>query len=324
MQRQSVQERYQQGDRNFQNADLSGVDLSGLDLRESDFRGADLYGTQFMDSLLCRADFKEGANLEHANFTGADLSEADLRGATLDGAQLEGVIAQGALYDDKTVFPIGFNIVKAGGIDVLALERQSRIKSISQLREQTAQTQAVPTPTQTAEPPIPTRQNVETQLPDTPTKPSESPPQTVSTTAPPPPKPASSTSCLGMLFGMFFVLGLGFFALNFFKSSPNQTVVNPFSTAQYPQAACGDPLPTSPRDFPVDLYPVFVNNSPETLSIIIANFCRDAYVTVRKDSGIQSIQVASFTSRERAIEFAQFITQKVGSGDIGSPTRIFQ
>ena len=322
MQRHAVQERYQQGDRNFQKADLSGVNLSGLDLRESDFRGADLYGTQLVDSLLCRADFREGANLEHADLTGADLSEADLRGATLDGAQLESVFAQGALYDEKTAFPVGFDIVKAGGVDVQALERQSRIKSISQLREQTAQTQAVPPPSQPAEPAVPP--SVGGEMPLAASKPLESLPPPALTTALPSSKTASSSSCLGALFGMFFVLGLGFFALNLFKSSPNQTVVNSFSTAQYPQAACGDPLPTDPRDFPVNLYPVFVNNSPETLSIIVANFCRDAYITVRKDSGIQSIQVASFTRRERAMRFAQFMTQKVGSGDIGSPTRIFQ
>jgi hypothetical protein len=71
-------------------------------------------------------------------------------------------------------------------------------------------------------------------------------------------------------------------------------------------------------------YPVFVKNSPNTLATLTANFCRDALVITRRDLGIQSIQVASFTTQQRAAQFAQFMTQKVGSGEVGTPTRIFK
>jgi hypothetical protein len=119
-------------------------------------------------------------------------------------------------------------------------------------------------------------------------------------------------------------LGLGFGAMNLFKPSSNQSQTNLFESVQYPQPACGDPLPINDSDFPVDLYPVFVNDSSGALDTVKANFCRDAFVTTRKDSGIQSVQVASFRSQQRAAQFAQFMQQKVGSGDVGTPTRIFK
>jgi hypothetical protein len=329
MQRNILQERYEQGDRNFQKAELSGVDLSGLDLREADFRGADLYGTKLMDSLLCSADFSEGANLEYANLQGADLSEANLSGANFAGASLDGAIAQGAIYDPKTVFPVGFDITAAGGIDVKELERQSRIASVNQLKTQAAQPKVYdPEPVVEPEPVIEPPQSISTAQPPVSTaysNPDDSalfPPTKItepSSIAAPPQN--QSNSWLGVAFGILFVLGLGFGAMNLIKPS-SQSQANPFESVQYPQSACGDPLPTNANRFPVDLYPVFVNDSSGALSTVKANFCRDAFVTTRKDSGIQSVQVASFSSQQRAAQFAQFMQQKVGSGEVGTPTRI--
>jgi serine/threonine-protein kinase len=333
MQRNTLQERYEQGDRNFQKADLSGVDLSGLDLREADFRGADLYGTQFMDSLLCRANFSEGTNLGYAKLNGADLSGANLSGANLEGASLERAIAQGAIYDQKTVFPVGFDIEAAGGIAAQELERQSRIASVTQLKAQAAQsTASAPEPITE---PSQIFSTVQTTIGNT-TPPAAASlddsvlfPATSVTVAPTPvaaptTKNANS-SCLGVSFGIFLVLGLGFAAINLFKPSILiQTQTNPFEAIQYPQNSCGDPLPTNTNDFPVDFYPVFVSNSPNTLTTVNTNFCRDALVITRKDIEIQSIQVASFTTQQRAAQFAQFMTQKVGSGEVGNPTRILK
>ncbi len=332
MDRNELRQRYDEGDRSFQKADLSGVDLSGLDLREADFRGADLYGTQFMDSLLCRADFSEGTNLGYAKLNGADLSEANLSGANLEGASLERAIAQGAIYDQKTLFPVGFDIVAAGGIAVQELERQSRIASVTQLKAQVAQS-AASAPEPIAEP-SQIFSTVQTTIGNaTPAAASLDDsvlfPATSVTIAPTPvTTPAtknSNASCLGVSFGIFLVLGLGFAAMNLFKPSTLiQTQTNPFEAIQYPQNSCGDPLPTNTNDFPVDFYPVFVSNSPNILTTVNTNFCRDALVITRKDVGIQSIQVASFTTQQRAAQFAQFMTQKVGSGEVGSPTRIFK
>jgi Pentapeptide repeats (8 copies) len=332
MQRNTLQERYAQGDRNFQKADLSGVDLSGLDLRDADFRGADLYGAQLMDSLLCRANFSEGTNLGYAKLNGADLSEANLSSANLEGASLEGAIAQGAIYSQTTVFPIGFDIAAVGGIEAQELERQSRIASVTQLKAQASQrTTSIPElvaeSSQIFSPVQASRENATSTAINA----DDSvlfPPMSVAAapTSAAPTTQNSSASCLGVSFGMFFILGLGLAAMNLFKPSTlfQQAQTNPFETVQYPQPACGDPLPASANDFPVDLYPVFVNNSPRTHSTVVANFCRDAFVITRRDSGIQSIQVASFNSKQRAAQFAQFMTQKVGSAEVGTPTRIFK
>jgi Pentapeptide repeats (8 copies) len=330
MDRNQLKQRYDEGDRNFQKADLSGVDLSGLDLREADFRGADLYGTQFMDSLLCRANFSEETNLGYATLNGADLSDANLSGANLEGATMERAIAQGAIYDQKTVFPVGFDITAAGGIEAQELERQSRIASVTQLKAQAAQSTAL-TPEPIAEP-SQIFSTVQTSIGKTPPpainlEDSVLFPVTTATVAPTPAAAPttknSSASCLGVSFGIFLVLGLGFAAMNLFKPSA-LIPTNPFENMQYPQNSCGDPRPANANDFPVDFYPVFVKNSPNTLATLTANFCRDALVITRRDLGIQSIQVASFTTQQRAAQFAQFMTQKVGSGEVGTPTRIFK
>ncbi|MCS6783000.1 MAG: pentapeptide repeat-containing protein [Gloeomargarita sp. SKYBB_i_bin120] len=67
-----IRHRLQQGERNFSQANLSGVDLSELNLRETCFRGADL----------------SQANLQGCDLTDADLSQANLRGANLTGTRL--------------------------------------------------------------------------------------------------------------------------------------------------------------------------------------------------------------------------------------------
>ena len=61
-----------------------------------------------------RADL-EGANLRGAYLNGADLSGADLRDAelskaNLSGANLNNANLSGAVWNDETVFPEGFEI----------------------------------------------------------------------------------------------------------------------------------------------------------------------------------------------------------------------
>ncbi|WP_107667103.1 surface-adhesin E family protein [Cyanothece sp. BG0011] len=86
---------------------------------------------------------------------------------------------------------------------------------------------------------------------------------------------------------------------------------------EYPKAACGDPAPyTEGRH---QLYPVFVDYSPETLRYINNNLCRDAFKTRRQD-GRLSIQVASFTTRSNAEEFANFVQEQLGNSEVGNPT----
>jgi uncharacterized protein YjbI with pentapeptide repeats len=53
-------------------------------------------------------------DFESANLVNADLGRDNLNGATqvqganFSGANLQGVKYEGALYDDRTVFPVGF------------------------------------------------------------------------------------------------------------------------------------------------------------------------------------------------------------------------
>jgi hypothetical protein len=89
-----------------------------------------------------------------------------------------------------------------------------------------------------------------------------------------------------------------------FTSSPVSS-----KTFNFPKAGCGD-KPSGEKD---TWYPVFVDGGD--LETIRHNFCADATSTVRKDSQVQSVQLASFTSRDRAIEFAKAV-----GGDVGQPT----
>ena len=74
----------------------------------------------------------------------------------------------------------------------------------------------------------------------------------------------------------------------------------------FPKASCGDKL-TGGND---TCYPVFVDGG--NLETIHRNFCADSITTVPKDSKVQTIQVASFTNRDRTIEFAKAVGGNVG------------
>jgi len=76
----------------------------------------------------------------------------------------------------------------------------------------------------------------------------------------------------------------------------------------FPRATCGDPYQGDGAYFPV-----FIDG--EDVSKIRANLCRDAFATARENTGIKSIQVASFTSYQRALNFANQI-----KGTVGQPT----
>ena len=101
-------------------ADLSRANLSGAFLRETIFRGANLSGANLTGTILNWTDFREanlsGANLRGANLTGTIFRGANLRGANFREAGLSGVYFMGAIADRTTIFPKGFDAVKAGVI----------------------------------------------------------------------------------------------------------------------------------------------------------------------------------------------------------------
>ena len=98
---------------------------------------------------------------------------------------------------------------------------------------------------------------------------------------------------------------------------------NPFESVSFPLDACGDKLPDDQKVYPVSLYPVFLEYNEEKLTQVKLSFCRDTIKKVRESTGKNEIQVASFIGTERANQFKEFISAKVGiSGSIGQPTAI--
>lgn len=94
-----LSERYDQGERNFQNFDLRNVDLNyrllrlvGADLRELKAERANLQQVNLTQANLGRADLQyaklDGANLSYTNLAAANLSGASLRGVNLRDAKL--------------------------------------------------------------------------------------------------------------------------------------------------------------------------------------------------------------------------------------------
>lgn len=100
--------------------------------------------------------------------------------------------------------------------------------------------------------------------------------------------------------------------------------VNPFKTVAYPQSSCGDLPPANPNAYPVTFYPVFLEKSDRNLQKVKWDFCRDAYPMIRKDTDREAIQVASFSTRERAELFAEFLQETVGWAEVGQVTIVYE
>ncbi len=143
-----LRERYEKGQRNFQEFQLRRADLRGFNLSHTDFRGVDLSyanlrevdftGADLRDAYLNEADLTgvnlTGANLERTSlikiylikancyqtdFSGAyltgayltksDFKEAKFNGAYLNGAKLSGAKLEDAYYDEQTKFDTSFD-----------------------------------------------------------------------------------------------------------------------------------------------------------------------------------------------------------------------
>lgn len=88
---------------------------------------------------------------------------------------------------------------------------------------------------------------------------------------------------------------------------------------RFPQSACGDRNPPGEQNF----YPVYVNRiDSRTLNYITKNYCRDAYILTRKETGKRAIQVASFSNKNKAFEFANIMIKNpnINSGEVGNPS----
>jgi len=105
------------------------------------------------------------------------------------------------------------------------------------------------------------------------------------------------------------------------SSTPSPSSANPFENERYPKSACGDPLPTD-NGSSISLYPVFVDYSDIALQQIQSQFCQDALAKVRKGTNRRGVQVASFTSRDRASLFAALLSKRFKGVEVGEPTII--
>ena len=100
---------------NLQEADLQRTSLQSINLKKAllqnaNLQGANLQGANLQDTNL------QGANLQEALLRDAHLNNADLRGANLLKSDLHRVTLHGALYDEDTLWPEGFEVQYSGAI----------------------------------------------------------------------------------------------------------------------------------------------------------------------------------------------------------------
>jgi hypothetical protein len=99
----------------LEEADLFDAHLEGAFLGRAHLEGTHLVGTHLEGAHLPSARLN-GASLDGAYLEGTRLAEARLEGADLERARLEGASLEGAVADEHTVWPAGFDWRAAGVI----------------------------------------------------------------------------------------------------------------------------------------------------------------------------------------------------------------
>ncbi|WP_413172945.1 pentapeptide repeat-containing protein [Anabaena azotica] len=97
---------------NMSTAMLNKADFSHANLTRADFSRAVMTKTIFVQATMLRTNLS-GTILLQANLENARLREANLKDANLRGANLEGTNLVQAQYNHKTLFPEGFDPIKA-------------------------------------------------------------------------------------------------------------------------------------------------------------------------------------------------------------------
>ncbi len=100
---------------------------------------------------------------------------------------------------------------------------------------------------------------------------------------------------------------VGYAREDFIELSPASVHANKF-----PKQTCGDSNPGGTNKW----YPVWVDNSEDNLKKIRSHYCRDAFRKTTAEGEIY-IQVGSFLKEEDAEEFARFLQERMGSGQVG-------
>jgi uncharacterized protein YjbI with pentapeptide repeats len=99
----------------WQAAWLPGTDMDGGSFVHTNLKGANLVGASMKDADLTGINLND-ALLDGANLSNAKLHDADLRRTSFKEADLSGADLTGALYDDTTVWPAGFDPAAAGAV----------------------------------------------------------------------------------------------------------------------------------------------------------------------------------------------------------------
>ncbi|CAG1012100.1 Secreted effector protein PipB2 [Anaerolineales bacterium] len=97
----------------FFKANITRSHIDRADLSQAGLVGCNLENASLITTKLCEADLRfsnfQGANLTGADLRGANIGSVNFRNATLDDAKLDKTI-----YDQKTVWPDGFNLDGSG------------------------------------------------------------------------------------------------------------------------------------------------------------------------------------------------------------------
>ncbi|MCH9055557.1 IMS domain-containing protein [Synechococcus sp. PCC 6716] len=111
---QELIEAYKSGQRNFADQDIAcDISIYDEDLSHINLQNAKLIRAIFVGLNLSKANLA-GATLNGAQLRYVDLTDADLRGTDFTKASFQDVDVKGAIYNQKTRFPRGFNPEQAG------------------------------------------------------------------------------------------------------------------------------------------------------------------------------------------------------------------
>ncbi len=98
---------------NFGNAQLKGTSFVKANLSASSFTCAKCPDASFEDAVLTKCDLRVASfrrcTFQNANLGNSDFAYSDLCGADFSTANLDGVAFMRTKFDEKTIFPPGFN-----------------------------------------------------------------------------------------------------------------------------------------------------------------------------------------------------------------------
>ena len=113
-------EKWLNGEKGRERADLSYSNLSNSNLRGSNLSCSDLRGSNLSGSNLSGSDLS-GSNLTCSNLSGSDLSGSNLSGSNLRGSDLSGSNLRGSDLD-YSVWPLWCGSLKAYVDDRIAIQ----------------------------------------------------------------------------------------------------------------------------------------------------------------------------------------------------------